>query len=146
MKKSSLILLVPALLALAPWRPAAQQQTPYRVIANPENPTAELSRTQVSRFLLKKSVRWPHGTPAKPVDQSDRQAVRQVFTREVHGRSVTSVRHYWQRQVFSGKGLPPPEVPADEDVVAFVKKHPGGIGYVSADLPLEGVKVLEITE
>jgi len=146
MKKLSLILLALALLPFVPWRPAAQEQTPYLVIANPENPTTELSRTQVSRFLLKKSPRWVDGTPAKPVDQGDEQAVREAFTREIHGRSVASVRHFWQRQVFSGKDLPPPEVAGDEAVVAFVKDHPGAIGYVSAEVVVEGVKVLEVTE
>lgn len=146
MKKTSLILLVLVLIPFVPWRPAAQEQPAYRVIANPENPTSELSRTQVSRLLLKKSPRWADGTRAKPVDQGDEQAVRRTFTEEIHGRSVSSVRHYWQRQVFSGNGLPPPEVPGDEDVIAFVKSHPGGIGYVSSDVPLDGVKILEITE
>ena len=80
------------------------------------------------------------------MDQGDEQAVRRAFTREIHGRSVSGVRHYWQRQVFSGKGLPPPEVPGDEAVVEFVRSHPGGIGYVSADVNLDGVKVLEIKE
>ncbi len=146
MKKLSLILLGLALLPFAPWRPAAQEPEPYLVIANPENPTTELSRTQVSRFLLKKSPRWADGTPTRPVDQGDEQAVREAFTREIHGRSVASVRHFWQRQVFSGKGLPPPEVAGDEDVLEFVKGHPGAIGYVSPGVPLDGVKVLEVTE
>ena len=146
MKRLALILLALAVFPFVSWRAAAQEQPLYRVIANPDNPAAEISRTEVSRFLLRKSMRWTDGTPAKPVDQGDGRAVREAFTREIHGRSVASVRHYWQRQVFSGRGLPPPEVPGDEAVVEFVKKYPGGIGYVSRDVPLDGVKVLAITE
>lgn len=34
---------------------------------------------------------------------------------------------------------------SDEDVVAFVKATPGGIGYVSADGNVVGVKVIDVT-
>lgn len=145
MKKLGLILLVLALLPFLPWRPAAQEQPGFRIIANPENPTTTISRTQVSKYLLKKSARWADGTPAEPVDQGGDQAVREAFTKEIHGRSVSGIRHFWQRQVFAGKGVPPPEVSSDEEVLEFVKSHRGGIGYISRDAPLGGVKVLDLT-
>ena len=39
----------------------------------------------------------------------------------------------------------PPEVASDSEVLEFVKSRRGGIGYVSVDASLEGVKVLEVT-
>ncbi len=61
-------------------------------------------------------------------------------------RSVSSIKNYWQRQIFSGKESPPPEVGSDAAVISFIKSHPGGIGYVSSKAPLDSVKVLSLTE
>ena len=80
-----------------------------------------------------------------PVDQGERSAVRDAFTRDVHGRSVASIKNYWQRQIFSGSKVPPPEVESDAQVLAHVKSTPGGIGYVSPSARLSGVKKLAVT-
>jgi hypothetical protein len=54
------------------------------------------------------------------------------------------VRRYWAQRVFSGRGVPPPELANDSEVVKFVAAHSGAIGYVAADAALAGVKVVEV--
>ena len=46
---------------------------------------------------------------------------------------MSAVANYWQRQIFSGRGTPPPIKESDAEVIAFVAANPGAIGYVSAD-------------
>jgi hypothetical protein len=46
--------------------------------------------------------------------------------------------------VFSGRELPPPELENDEEVVRFVAKNAGGVGYVSPAANVERVKVLTV--
>ena len=136
---------VPALALLAlSTLVAAQEAPPYRVIVHPDNPADSLTKSEISQFLLKKKSRWKHGTPVEPVNLDDTSAVREAFSKDVHGRSVSSIKDYWQRQIFSGDGVPPPEVASDSKAIAFVKSHPGGIGYVSASARLNGVKVLDL--
>ena len=53
---------------------------------------------------------------------------------------MAATRNYWQQMVFSGRELPPPELDSDEDVVRFVLKYPGAIGYVSEAANVERVK------
>lgn len=60
------------------------------------------------------------------------------------GRPVTAVETFWQQQLFSGKELPPAVKASDDDVVAFVKAAPGGIGYVSAGANVVGVIVIDV--
>jgi hypothetical protein len=56
------------------------------------------------------------------------------------------VKSFWQRQIFSGSGVPPQERASDEEVLDFVRANPGAVGYVSSDTPNgAGVKVLEVT-
>jgi len=121
-------------------------QAAFKVIVNPANPETTLSKSRVSQLLLKKSARWDDGTNAMPIDLDSQSDVRDAMSRAVHGRSVTSIKGYWQRQIFSGKSVPPPEVGSDAEVVAFVAKHPGAIGYVSSAAPTDGVKVVKLTE
>lgn len=122
----------------------AQEKTPYVVIVHPGNPAKSVSKKKVSRILLKEISKWDSGQPAQPVDLDSKSPVRSVFSKDVHGRSVGSIKNYWQRQIFSGDGVPPPEVANDAAVIAYVKTHPGAIGYVSAGATLDGVKALDL--
>ncbi len=125
--------------------PAQAQEIGYRVIVHPDNPASSISKNDLSRFLLKKKKRWDHGVPVDPVDLDSKSAVRATFTKDVHGRSVSSIKNFWQRQIFSGREVPPPEVASDAAVIAHVQSNPGGIGYVSASAQLDGVKEIAIS-
>ncbi len=146
MKKTALMLLGLALLLIGHRTPTAQEQSPFQVITHPDNPVTSLSKTQVSKILLKKTSKWDSGQPVKAVDQGGKGSVREIFTKAIHGRSLSSIQRFWQRQVFSGKDVPPPELAGDTEVVEFVSANTGAIGYVTAGAELDGVKVLTITE
>ena len=124
--------------------PAEAQNKSYVVIVHPDNPAKSVSKKRVSRMLLKEISKWEGGLSAQPVDLDSKSPVRDEFSRDVHGRSVSSIKNYWQRQIFSGDGVPPPEVPNDAAVIAYVRSHPGAIGYVSVEASLDGVKVLDL--
>ncbi len=146
MKPTALLLVSLGLISFAFWSLTAQEQPVFKVITNPENPVTSLSKTDVSKMLLKKVSKWDNGDPVEAVDQAGSREIREVFTKEIHGRSLTAIKRYWQGKIFSGKGAPPLEVADDSEVIEFVSSRPGSIGYVSGDVPLEGVKVLLITE
>ena len=40
--------------------------------------------------------------------------------------------------------MPPPELGSDVDVIIYVLRHPGAVGYVSASVDLRGAKVVEV--
>ena len=146
MKKLVLSIFGLALLTLGHWALMAQEQPSFKVITHPANPVTSLSKTQVSKILLKKVSKWDDGQRVRAVDQGGKDSVREVFTKEIHGRSLSSIQRYWQRQVFSGKDVPPPELAGDSEVVEFVSKTAGAIGYVSPDAELDGVKIVTVTE
>ncbi len=146
MKKLVLSVLGLALLTLGHWAPMAQEQPSFKVITHPENPVTSLSKTEVSKILLKKVSKWDDGQRVKAVDQGGKGSVREVFTKEIHGRSLSSIKRFWQRQVFSGTDVPPPELASDGEVLEYVRKTEGAIGYVSTDASEDGVKVIDVTE
>ena len=118
----------------------------YRVVVNSENPISSLSRDQASKLFLKKVRTWEHGVTVLPVDLVGSSPVREEFTREIHGKSVSAVKNYWQQQIFSGRNTPPPEKTSDGDVISYVKSSPGAIGYVSGKADVKEVKVVRIEE
>lgn len=128
-------------LVAAPASPAAE--TAYVVIVHPDNPAKSVTKSELSQLLLKSRPRWEHGPAVEPVDLDSKSHVRQAFSKDIHGRSASSIKNYWQR-IFSGHGVPPPELASESQVVAFVKSHPGAIGYVSAEARLNGVKILDL--
>lgn len=117
----------------------------FKVIVNFANPTASMSRSELSELFLKKTTRWKHGQRAAPVDLADGHPARNEFSKAILGKPTSSVASYWQQQIFSGKEVPPPALGSDAEVVAYVKSNPGAVGYVSPSSVTWEVKVLEIT-
>jgi ABC-type phosphate transport system substrate-binding protein len=120
----------------------ADPPPPFQVIVNPTNPVVTAKRQFLADAFLKKTTTWPGGLGIRPVDLGPKSVVRAHFSEDVLHRSVAEVKSYWQQRIFSGGDVPPPELDKDEDVVKYVLKHPGAIGYVSGGAKLEGAKVL----
>lgn len=117
----------------------------FQVIVNGASPVAEMDRAEVARFFLRQSLKWSDGQPVLPVDQSSRSAVRDAFSKGVLKQPLPAVDTYWQRQIASGRALPPPVKTSDAEVLAYVAATPGAIGYVVGSLNLTpGVKLLRL--
>ena len=112
-------------LAEGPARPG------YRLIVNPQNSVTSLDRKFVAEAFLKRTTTWPQGDSIRPVDQGSDSSARRRFSDDILSRSVAAVKNYWQQAIFSGRDVPPPELDSDEDVVRYVLRFPGAIGYVS---------------
>jgi ABC-type phosphate transport system substrate-binding protein len=117
----------------------------FKIIVHETNPISSMTRAEVSEIFLKKTKKL-NGTDALPVDLVSTNPVRQSFSRYIHRRPFSAIKAYWQQQIFSGRGVPPPEKESDREVVAYVWGNPGAIGYVSASTKTDGVKILKITE
>ena len=129
---------------VGPFRPALAEPVSFRVIVNAKNPATRLDKRFVADAFLKKRSRWGNDMPIKPVDLSQKSAVRARFSRAVLGRDVAAVRRYWAQQVFSGRGVPPPELASDADVIEYVASHAGAIGYVSGSVAVDAVKIVTV--
>jgi ABC-type phosphate transport system substrate-binding protein len=116
----------------------------YRIIVSPEVQTTRLERRFVRDAFLKKTTRWPGGEVIHPVDLPHSSPVRRRFSEEVLERSVEAVRSYWQQVIFSGRGVPPPELASDEEVVRYVVGRPGAIGYVSGTAPTGNARIVTV--
>jgi ABC-type phosphate transport system substrate-binding protein len=116
----------------------------YRVIVNPSNPSVALDRSFLEDAFLKKISHWPSDQVIRPVDLESGSRTRRAFSDYVLRRTVDAVKGYWQQRIFSGRDVPPPELDTDDDVVKYVLRYEGAVGYVSGAGDLNGAKVVTI--
>src|SRR5690349_3456797 len=139
----TLVVLVLGLTAGA-W--VSADESGFRVVVHPNNPIASVDRTFLQDAFLKRIKRWPGDEVLRPVDLEVRSGVRKTFSKQVLGRSVQAVRAYWQQRIFSGRDVPPPELPSDQEVIGYVLRYPGAVGYVSPGVDLKGAKVVRVRD
>ncbi len=132
---------------------AADDDPSFLVVVHADNPTRSMERKVLSKIFLKKIVKWEDWEVegqgklrAVPIDLSSDSPTREAFSRVIHGRSISAVINYWQRNIFSDRAYPPEAVATVEEVFAHILQNPGGIGYVPADAVLpDWVQALEVT-
>jgi len=138
------VLLVPGVLGLLSGAPgavlAAEPAARFHLIVHPDAAVAVLDRQLVADIFLKKTTRWPDDSPIAAVDLRFGSPVREEFSERVLRRSVSAVRSYWQQRIFTGRGVPPPELDSDEAVIRYVQGRRGAIGYVSEKVETGAVK------
>ncbi len=131
------------LIGLAPIAQAAD----FKVVVNASNTMNSISTDELSKIYLKKTDSWPNGKPVIAVDLEPDSPIREEFTTVVHGKKISAIKSYWQRQIFAGKNVPPVEQATEAEVVAIVAANPGAVGYVSSSFALgANVKVLALKD
>ncbi len=123
---------------------SAQKPSEFVVIVNQQNSVGSVSREFLTDAFLKKASHWDGGEIIHPADQRPNASVRVAFSARVLLRTIGAVRSYWQQRIFSGGELPPPELDSDDDVVRYVTKYSGGVGYVSPSARLGGTKAVVV--
>lgn len=134
------------LLALILTASLSAAEAPFVVIVHRSNPATSISRAELSAVYMKRLRSWHGGAEIVPVEQPLRSRIREQFSRAVHGKSVAYVNRYWQRLIFAGRAVPPPELRNSDAVVQFVRAHRGAIGYVDRRTPLgDDVQAIAVT-
>jgi ABC-type phosphate transport system substrate-binding protein len=138
-----LTLLAASMLALA-GSSLASEDGGFKVIVNPENPVAVVERDFLRDAYLKKSTEWNGGETIRPIDLASRFPAHDRFTEHVIRKTPAQLRTYWNQQIFSGKGVPPPEAESVADVIAYVLAHKGAVGYLPTDVDPGRAKTIAI--
>jgi TonB family protein len=115
-----------------------------KVIANSSINLETISAHELKSIFLeeKSSVA---GTHVEPVLQRGGPA-HEAFLKQFLRMSDDELQTYFRSLVFTGKSSMPRILSSDEEVVAYVAKTDGAIGYVSAGASADGVKTLATGE
>src|SRR6202050_3524978 len=140
MKSHKLLSLVAVIVIFAPVRVIAAD---IKVIANGSVKADMISANEVKSVFLEESSSLRDGTHVEPVLETD-GPVHEAFLHEYLGGTDGDLQNYYRALVFSGRGSMPKQLGSDAEVVAYVARTKGAIGYVSADTIVEDVKTLTI--
>ncbi|MDP2785559.1 MAG: hypothetical protein Q8O38_13340 [Sulfurimicrobium sp.] len=117
----------PALLALLAAPPAVAELV---VVANAGSGVERLSRDEVINIFLGRYRQLPSGLAALPIDQPAEQPLKAQFYRKLVNKDLAEINAYWARLIFSGKTSPPRQAASAAEVMAWLVRTPGAIGYV----------------
>jgi TonB family protein len=113
------------------------------VIANSSVQANMISAGELKKVFLEENNSLADGTHVEPVLRKG-GPVHETFLQQYLGRTDDDLQTYYRALVFTGRGSMPKELGSDAEVVAYVAKTRGAIGYVSSETNTQGVKTLVI--
>ncbi len=122
---------------------AAAYAADIKIIANPSVGAASVSADELKGIFLATKTSLGDGSHVEPVIEKGGPA-HETFVKSYLGKTEAALETYYRSLVFTGKGSMPKTVASDADMVAYVAKTKGAIGYVSAAANTTGVKTLDL--
>ncbi len=83
-----------------------------------------------------------NGVQITAVNLARGSGLRGRFLASFVGQDEEKYVAYWTVRRFVGLGMPPAELASSAEVIQFVSRRPGAVGYVDASAVPPGVKVL----
>ena len=114
-----------------------------RVVANPSVKVSAISSEDLKGVFLQTRTVLGDGCHVEPVLLTS-GTVHQAFIRQYVGKTEVALETYYRSLVFSGKALMPRMLRSEEQVLEYVGKTKGAVGYVGAGVTPAGVKVLDV--
>jgi TonB family protein len=116
-----------------------------KVIANSSVKGDTISASDLKRVFLEEKNSLVDGTHVEPV-LGKKGPVHEAFLQEYLGRTDDDLQTYYRALVFTGRCSMPKVLGSDAEVVAYVARTRGAIGYVSGAASTDGVKTLAILD
>ncbi|MFZ0478776.1 MAG: TonB family protein [Terriglobales bacterium] len=113
-----------------------------KMIANPNLKLDSISASELRSVFLKerKSLGGSHVEPVLARSGPAHDA----FLRLYLGRTDDDLQTYYRSLVFTGRGSMPKVLESDTEIIAYVAKTRGAIGYVSPEAGSDGVRTLAV--
>ena len=113
-----------------------------KVIANPSVNADSISAGELRTVFLKEK-RSLGGSHVEPV-LARSGPVHEAFLRFYLGRTDDDLQTYYRSLVFTGRASMPKALESDAEIIAYVAKTRGAIGYISPNTSSEGVRILAV--
>jgi hypothetical protein len=114
-----------------------------KVIANTSVGASDMTMDDLKGVFLATRTSFGDSGHVEPVLEKGGPA-HETFLKDYVGKTDAALITYYRGLVFTGKGSMPKTLASDAEVVAYVARTRGAIGYVSASADTTGVKTLAI--
>lgn len=122
------------------------------VVANSSIFQTAISKRELRSIFSLKLKQWRTGERIIVVTYSDETSVGKTyhanFCKDELGVFPHQLQQAWDRSIYSGTGIPPKKVDSLEEMLKFISRTKGAIGYVDGDAvdieTVDGVKVIKV--
>lgn len=121
---------------------SAQSETIY-VFANLNVADRVLTQPDLQKIYLGKKNKWIDNQGINFTALSNGTCL-ETFIKKFVKKSPFQFQNYWKKQIFTGKGRPPLEFETDADLIDYVSRTSGAIGYSCTQPDITMVKILSI--
>ena len=132
-----------ALLAFALCVSTVARADDIAFIVNKDTRISSLTAEDIKNILLGNKLKFDDGSNIKLAILAE-GSVHEKTIHDYTQRSTDQFDKYWKKLVFSGKGIMPPQFKDDAELIDYVSKTPGGIGYVAKASATAAVSIIEI--
>lgn len=115
-----------------------------KVIANQSVSADVVSTTELKNVFFDGRNSFRDGSRVQPVIEKGGLA-HQEFVEDYLNQTEDMLQKHYRTLVFTGTGSMPKEVSSDSEMVAYVARTRGAVGYVGAETKTSGVKILTVT-
>ena len=118
-------------------------RTALVVIVHRDNSVGELPVWQLRQIYSGRRQVWSSGEKIIPIELKRSNPLRMAFTEQVFGQNLKVIARAYLQRVLSGKGQPPLYLSSDE-ALAYIRSHPGAIGYLDPGTVDTTVKTVQV--
>ncbi|MAI37236.1 phosphate ABC transporter substrate-binding protein [Alteromonas sp.] len=111
------------------------------IIINANN-TSGIDVEMVKRIYLGKSKAFPDGSRAIPLTFETGNGLRDIFNKNVLGKSESQYSAFWSKLVFTGRGTPPEMISNEDEMLTLVATNPNTIGFIDESKVDGSVKIV----
>lgn len=116
------------------------------VVAHASVREQQLNTSQLRAIFTMRQTRWADGQPIQVFVLRSADAQHIQFSRSYLKMFPYQLDAIWDRQRFSGIGSFPVQVNSEEEMLAFLQRTPGAIGYLTAEIRSPALRVVVVHE
>jgi ABC-type phosphate transport system substrate-binding protein len=114
------------------------------VIAHPDTPLSSLEKKEVKDIFTGKKTRWD-GKLKVVIATLKNSEIHRQFLGKFIKKTPAQFRNYWRRKVFTGEGKSPKSFKNEAELIAYIAKTKGAVGYISTASAVKDKAVKRIT-
>jgi len=141
MNKPIISIIFAVMIPLAVAGQAASQE--IDIIVNGSNNIKTLSKNELRQIFLGKIRVWPSGDEIEIATNVEEEGRLKEFTRLIES-TVLKFSRDWVRISLSGDAPPPVEVDSDDEMINFVSRKKGAIGFIGRAVSSDKVRIVEV--
>ncbi len=103
------------------------------IVTNKGVGKSDLSKGEIKKIFIGQMVKWGNNSKINIVTLKKGSEIHTEFVRTYTGKSPSQFEKYWRKMVFTGKGSIPRSFKTEKELLDYIIKTDGSIGYVSTE-------------